>query len=197
MINSRFLDGLSHGRGLRRSGQPAREGNARRQAGRSAQDQFPPARLGHLAPALLGLPDPRHPLRGLRHRAGAREGLAGPPAGRRDVRQARQPAGSSSDVEARGLSDVREGRAPRDGHDGHVRRQLLVLRALHGAARRRRRSTRTRRITGCRSINTSAASSTRSCTCSIRGSSIGRSRIPGTAPRTCASRSRRSSRREW
>ena len=30
-----------------------------------------PARLGHLAPALLGLPDPHHPLRCLRRRAGA------------------------------------------------------------------------------------------------------------------------------
>ena len=31
----------------------------------------PAARLGHLAPALLGLPDPDHSLRGLRRRAGA------------------------------------------------------------------------------------------------------------------------------
>ena len=39
--------------------------------------QYPPARLGHFAPALLGLPDPDHPLRQLRRRAGARQGPAG------------------------------------------------------------------------------------------------------------------------
>ena len=37
-----------------------------------AGGQLPPARLAALAPALLGLPDPDHPLRGLRDRAGAR-----------------------------------------------------------------------------------------------------------------------------
>ena len=57
---------------LRRGRQAARKRKARRQAGRRAQSQFPPARLGPVAPALLGLPDPGHPLRGVRHRAGAR-----------------------------------------------------------------------------------------------------------------------------
>ena len=63
MINSRFLDGMTI--------EEAKEEVARRlegemrdgRAGRRAQGAVPPARLGHLAPALLGLPDPGHPLR--------------------------------------------------------------------------------------------------------------------------------------
>ena len=66
---------------------------------------------------------------------------------------------------------LRRAGAARDRHDGHLRRQLLVLRALHRPARRRRRSTRRPPPTGCPSTSTSAASSTRSCTCSIRASS--------------------------
>ena len=44
----------------------------RREAGALA-----PARLGHFAPALLGLPDPAHPLPEVRRRAGAGRGPAG------------------------------------------------------------------------------------------------------------------------
>ena len=39
---------------------------------RQGHDRLSPARLAALAPALLGLPDPGRPLRGVRHRAGAR-----------------------------------------------------------------------------------------------------------------------------
>ena len=53
------------------------------------------------------------------------------------------------------------------------------------------------RPTGCPSTSTSAASSTRFCTCSIRASSIAPWPIPGTSPRTRASRSARSSRKAW
>ena len=63
-------------RGRVRGGRaPPRGDNARRQARRAALGQLPPARLGHLAPALLGLPDSGHPLRRLRRRAGAARGL--------------------------------------------------------------------------------------------------------------------------
>ena len=60
---------------------------------------------------------------------------------------------------------VRRAGAPRDRHDGHVRRLLVVLPALL----RRRATTRPpgirrRCASGCRSTSTSAASSTRSCT---------------------------------
>jgi len=36
-----------------------------------AAGQFPPARLGHFAAALLGLPDSRHPLSEVRRRSSA------------------------------------------------------------------------------------------------------------------------------
>ena len=73
------------------------------------------------------------------------------------------------------LPEVRRPGAARHRHDGHVRRLLLVLPALPrpsttprplGAARRS--------TTGCRSTSTSAASSTRSCTCCTRASSARR-----------------------
>ena len=74
-----------------------------------------------------------------------------------------------------GQHDVPELRRPgpaRDGHDGHVRRLVVVLHPLHRSGqRRRRRSTATSRTTGCPSTSTSAASSTRCCTCSMRASS--------------------------
>ena len=62
--------------------------------------------------------------------------------------------------------------AARNRHDGHVRRFVLVFRALHRSVRTQpRRPTRAGATTGCRSINISAASSTRFCICSIRASS--------------------------
>ena len=72
----------------------------------------------------------------------------------------------------RDVPDVRRPGAARDGHDGHVRRLVVVLHPLHrpgqrGAAVRPRRSP----TTGCRSTSTSAASSTPCCTCSTRASS--------------------------
>ena len=67
---------------------------------------------------------------------------------------------------------VRRRGAPRDRHDGHVRRLVLVLPPLlRPATTTPRRSTASSSTTGCRSTSTSAASSTRSCTCSTRASS--------------------------
>ena len=110
MINSRFLDGMSRRRGKRRSRQAAGERHARQPAGGAAPGQLPPARLGHLAPALLGLPDPDDPLRQMRRRAGAGEGSAGDAAGGRHLRQAGQSARPPSDLEARRLPAVRRAR---------------------------------------------------------------------------------------
>ena len=63
----------------------------------------------------------------------------------------------------------------RDGHHGHLRRFVLVLRALHRPdACRTSRPTARPSMPGCRSISISAASSMRSCTCSIRASSPAR-----------------------
>ena len=58
MVNSRFLDGL-RGRAT-----PSAPSSTRLEAvGRGERtDRLPAARLGRLAPALLGLPDPDHPL---------------------------------------------------------------------------------------------------------------------------------------
>ena len=61
---------------------------------------------------------------------------------------------------------------PRGRHDGHVRRLVLVLPALHAIRRTtRRRSTARSPTTGCRSTSTSAGSITRRATCSTRASS--------------------------
>ena len=76
MINSRFLDGLTIERPRRRGGAAARPRRSATSRWRHAQGELSPARLGHLAPALLGLPDPGDPLRGLRRGAGAGEGSA-------------------------------------------------------------------------------------------------------------------------
>ena len=89
MINSRFLDGLTTA--------AAKEEVARRLEAQTLGNrpqgqpagQLQTARLGHFAPALLGLPDPGHSLRSLRRRAGARGGIAGAAARRRDLRSRR------------------------------------------------------------------------------------------------------------
>ena len=157
---------------VRRPAQPRRAGEDRRLARPRGQgpplDQLPPARLAALAPALLGLPDPDRLLRRARHRARCpRTEL---PVVLPDVEDY-APQGPLAAGRGRGLGqhdvpDLRRPGAPRDGHDGHVRRLVLVLPALL------RRATTTRppwdregpRLAGCRSTSTSAASSTRSCT---------------------------------
>ena len=63
MINSRFLDGMTIEEAKEGSRAPAGARDPRQSPSGPAPGQFPPARLGHLAPALLGLPDPDHPLR--------------------------------------------------------------------------------------------------------------------------------------
>ena len=109
----------------------------------------------------------------LRDRAGAGRGPPRAAAGDR-----RLPAeGPLAARRGRGLGAddvpvVRRRGAPRDRHDGHVRRLVLVLPPLLRPGRTTpRRSTASSSTTGCRSTSTSAASSTRSCTCSTRASS--------------------------
>ncbi len=62
---------LTPAEAFRRGSEPAGEPDNRQPPARRAQGQFPPARLGHFPPALLGLPDPHDPLRRLRCGAGA------------------------------------------------------------------------------------------------------------------------------
>ena len=56
---------------------------------------------------------------------------------RRKLRRARQSARPSSDVETCEMPVMRRPGAARNGHDGHVRRFLLVFRALHRSLERR------------------------------------------------------------
>ena len=70
LVNSGRFDGHAGRRGEARDRRRARAGRPRQGDG-----QLPPARLERLAAALLGLPDPVHPLREVRRRAGARDDL--------------------------------------------------------------------------------------------------------------------------
>ncbi len=91
---------------------------------------------------------------------------------------------------------VRRPGAARDRHHGHLRRLVLVLRALHRSVDRERADRpQDASTSGCRSISISAASSTRSCICSIRASSPARCTRPATSAST--SRSPACSRRAW
>ena len=145
------------------------EGDRRRARGarpRPRRRQLPAARLAALAAAVLGLPDPDDPLRRLRDRAGARGRSAGAPArGRRLPAEGPLAARRRRGLGERHLPVVRRPGEARDRHDGHVRRLVLVLPALHDARTTRPgRSSATSSTTGCRSTSTSAGSSTRSCT---------------------------------
>ena len=77
----------------------------------------------------------------------------------------RSPLAAAEELGEHDVPRVRRPRAQGDGHDGHVRRLLVVLPALlRRRATNRPRGTRRRCASGCRSTSTSAASSTRSCT---------------------------------
>ena len=105
---------------------------------RPRRDHVSAARLGRLAAALLGLPDPGDPLRCLRHRAGAARAAAGDPARGHRARPAGQPLGASPDLEGGRLPALRRAGQARDRHLRHLRRELLVLPALLLARRRGR-----------------------------------------------------------
>jgi hypothetical protein len=96
--------GLRLARGRHRRGGHRRRHRLLRGARRGAgRHQVPPARLGPVAPALLGLPDPGRPLRGLRRGARAEGEPARRAALRRELRQARQPARPPPDMARRAL----------------------------------------------------------------------------------------------
>ena len=86
--------------------------------------------------------------------------------GHRGLRaEGQEPAGGGRGLGADRVPAVRRRGPPRDRHDGHLRRFLLVLPALPRHPQRRGSAGRARSpTTGCRSTSTSAASSTRSCT---------------------------------
>ena len=131
MINSRFLDGMTIEEAKEEVRKASRKRHARQQASCAASGELPAPRLGHFTPALLGLPDPDHPLRDMRRRAGAGERSAGHAAGGCHLRQPGQSARSSPDLEECEVPEMRQAGAARDRHDGHLRRLVVVLRALH------------------------------------------------------------------
>ncbi len=180
MINSRFLDGMTI--------EEAKEEVARRlervrclhlrQAGRVAgkrghpAGELPPARLGHIATALLGLSDPGDPLRGLRGSASTGAGTAGDAAGGRRLRPPRQSARPPSHLEACRLPAMRQSRPrakPTPWTPSSIRPGTSRASPIPGS--RPRRPTAAKSIAGCRSTNISAASSMRSCICSTAASS--------------------------
>ena len=113
------------GEGARSSPGSSEDGRGKRRR------QLPPARLADLAPALLGLPDPGRQLPRARHRPGARS-TSSPscfPTSRTTRREGRSPLAAAEDWVTRRARSA-AARPARDGHDGHLRRLLLVLPAL-------------------------------------------------------------------
>ena len=197
MINSRFLDGMTIEQAKEEVAKRLEKRDARQPAGGAAPGQLPPARLGHFAPALLGLPDPDHPLRELRRRAGAGKRSAGHAAGRRHLRQAGQSARPPSDLEAchvPAMRQARRGARPTPWTPSSIS-SWYFARFTDPWNETRRPTPQGRRSTGCRSTNISAASSTRSCICSIRASSPARCTRPAMSAWT--SRSPACSRKAW
>ena len=154
------------------TGLPAPEAQAgdRRVARRARRgrgdDRLPPARLAALAAALLGLPDPDRPLRAVRQVPVPDDQL---PVVLPEVEdylpKGRSPLAAAEDWVRVDVPVVRRPGRARDGHDGHVRRLVLVLHPLRRPAQRRGAvRPRASSTTGCRSTSTSAGSSTRSCT---------------------------------
>ena len=133
--------------------------------------QLPPARLGHFAPALLGLPDPGHPLRHLRHGAGARSRTCRsccPTTSPSTVQATRSTIIRPGSMSPARNAVSRPGAKPTRWTRSSIRPGILPASPRRGRSCRRFRADRQ---PGCRSTSISAASSTRSCTCSIRASS--------------------------
>ena len=134
LVNSGEFDGLPAPEGGRRIvEQLAREGRGR------FADQLPPARLGLLAPALLGLPDPDRLLRALTGSSPCRTTSCrsccptSRTTSRRGSRRSPRPRTGCTTT----CPKLRRPGAARDRDDGHVRRLVLVLPPLLRPAQRR------------------------------------------------------------
>ena len=124
-----------------------------------------------------GTPIPIIHCDGLRRGAGAARPAAGRPARGRRLRRARQPARPASDLEACRLPVMRRqrrGARPTRSTRSSIRPGIS---SASPASRPIARSTARRPSAGCRSTNISAASSTRSCTCSTPASGLARCSI--------------------
>ena len=99
------------------------------------RDDVPAEGLGHFAAAILGHADSGDLLREGRDRAGAGRSVAGTAAGRGDVDGAGAiAAGGLAGICEYHLPEMRRAGAARDGHDGHVRRFVVVFLSLHRSA---------------------------------------------------------------
>ena len=113
---------------------------------RRAPGELSAARLGRLAPALLGLPGPHRALRRLRDGPGARRAAPGPAPRGRGRRGRRLATGPAPGVRGDRLPEVRSGRPPRHRHLRHVHGVVLVLCAFLLRRRRCLEDRRTRRL---------------------------------------------------
>ena len=169
-VNSQFLDGLTTEQASGRGHPPRRD----RRLG-PGQDPVSPARLGRVAPALLGHADPDHPLRQLRPGRRAARPAAGRPARGRQLRHSRQSARPPPDAGARSIARNaarRRGARPTRSTRSSIRAGIS---SASPASRTTSRSTAPRPRNGFRSANISAGSSMRSCTCSTPASGPARS----------------------
>ncbi len=161
LINSGRFDGVPNREAL---------GEHHRVAGlrgpRRGRRELPPARLAALTPALLGLPDPRGALPGVRHRGRARRPAAGrAPGGRRLQAQGPLAAGGGRGVGEHRLPVVRR-RRPSARPTPWTRSSTRPGTSCATATPATTPSPGTARrwTAGWRSTSTSAAWSTRSCT---------------------------------
>ena len=175
LVNSRFLDGMSVEAAKAAVIAPRRG----RRLGRG-HDRLAAARLGRLAPALLGHADPDHPLRGVRRGAGAEGPAAGHAARGRRLRHPRQSARAPSDLEACRLPAMRRRGAsarPTRSTPSSIPRWYFIRFASQPADQPFDQGESP--SAGCRSTSISAGSSMRSCTCSTPAS--GRARCSRSA----------------
>ena len=103
---------------------------SRRERPGREEDHLPAARLGRLAPAVLGHADSHRPLSRLRGRSGSGEGPARRAAGGLRARRRRQSAREARGFRRHDVPEMRRSREARDRHARHVRRLVVVLHAL-------------------------------------------------------------------
>ena len=165
LVNTRFLDGMTVEDAKARGDRPRRG----RRLGRG-HDRLAAARLGRLAPALLGHADPVHPLRGLRRRCRCRATSCRSCCPRTST--STRPATRSTAIRPGSTSPARAAAARRGARPTRSTPSSIPpgISSASPASPATSRSTAPRPSAGCRSTSISAGSSMRSCTCSTPAS---------------------------